>query len=201
MIKEAILNVSIPIRAQIDGDGRGCESLRDRLHNLHHGADSILFDASANAFTCRAAQGTKWQQVSTPHSHKNSRSLCLRQGALFFSSCSLISTTLHSRQAIKKYIQANNTTNAASSNVFDSQFNRALKNGVDKGEFSQPKGTSRRDVYPVLPVHNAQSLLCTPSVLRSLSLTVVAVMFFWFHFGPGSASLRFYLLARYMTIS
>lgn len=48
----------------------------------------------------------------------------------------------YSRQAIKKYIQANNTTNAASSNVFDSQFNRALKNGVDKGEFSQPKGTS-----------------------------------------------------------
>lgn len=48
--------------------------------------------------------------------------------------------TFRSRQAIKKYIQANNNTNAASSNVFDSQFNRALKNGVEKGEFSQPKG-------------------------------------------------------------
>jgi len=63
------------------------------------------------------------------------------------------SKALYSRQAIKKYIQANNTTNAASSNVFDSQFNRALKNGVDKGEFSQPKGTSSVTSIPFLSSH------------------------------------------------
>ncbi len=68
--------------------------------------------------------------------------LCLRQRPLFLPESCTDYASCYSRQAIKKYIQANNTTNAASSNVFDSQFNRALKNGVDKGEFSQPKGMS-----------------------------------------------------------
>lgn len=46
-----------------------------------------------------------------------------------------------SRHAIKKYILANNKTAAATSAVFDAQFNKALRSGVEKGEFSQPKGT------------------------------------------------------------
>ena len=46
-----------------------------------------------------------------------------------------------SRQALKKYILANNKTNAASPAVFDAQFNKALRTGVEKGDFTQPKGT------------------------------------------------------------
>ena len=47
-----------------------------------------------------------------------------------------------SRQAIKKYIQANNKLNVATPSVFDSLFNRALKAGAEGGHFTQPKGTS-----------------------------------------------------------
>ena len=47
---------------------------------------------------------------------------------------------LPSRQALKKYIQANNKTSAATPAVFDNQFNKALRTGVEKGDFTQPKG-------------------------------------------------------------
>ncbi|KAL3466807.1 linker histone H1 and H5 family-domain-containing protein [Aspergillus heterothallicus] len=47
-----------------------------------------------------------------------------------------------SRQSIKKYVQANNKLAPASQNAFDSQFNKAIKTGVEKGEFLQPKGPS-----------------------------------------------------------
>lgn len=47
----------------------------------------------------------------------------------------------HSRQSLKKYVKANNNINATD-NMFDSLFNKALKAGVDKGVFEQPKGTS-----------------------------------------------------------
>ncbi|GAB1211195.1 hypothetical protein ATERTT37_000308 [Aspergillus terreus] len=46
------------------------------------------------------------------------------------------------RQSIKKYVQANNKIATASSNAFDVQFNKAIKVGVEKGEFTQPKGPS-----------------------------------------------------------
>lgn len=44
----------------------------------------------------------------------------------------------HSRQAIKKYIQSN----FKDLKNFDTQFNAALRRGVDKGDFTQPKGPS-----------------------------------------------------------
>ncbi|KAK9241251.1 linker histone H1 and H5 family-domain-containing protein [Lipomyces kononenkoae] len=44
-----------------------------------------------------------------------------------------------SRQALKKYIQANFKTKATN---FETQFNAALKRGVQSGEFVQPKGPS-----------------------------------------------------------
>ena len=47
--------------------------------------------------------------------------------------------THHSRQALKKYVKANNAI-SVSDNMFDSLFNKALKAGVDKGVFEQPKG-------------------------------------------------------------
>ncbi|KAI9827088.1 MAG: hypothetical protein M1826_006452 [Phylliscum demangeonii] len=46
-----------------------------------------------------------------------------------------------SRQAIKKYVLANNTLNTTSK-AFDSLFNRSVKTGVDAGDFTQPKGPS-----------------------------------------------------------
>ncbi|KAJ6001178.1 histone H1 [Penicillium waksmanii] len=47
-----------------------------------------------------------------------------------------------SRQAIKKYVTSNNQINVAFQATFDAQFNKAIKAGVDKGEFTQPKGPS-----------------------------------------------------------
>ncbi|PHH80278.1 hypothetical protein CDD82_1880 [Ophiocordyceps australis] len=47
-----------------------------------------------------------------------------------------------SRQSLKKYVKANNQLNVSSDNMFDSLFNKALKSGVEKGVFAQPKGPS-----------------------------------------------------------
>jgi len=49
--------------------------------------------------------------------------------------------TLRSRAVLKKYVAANNK-NVAEGKMFDSLFNRALKAGVEKGVFEQPKGMS-----------------------------------------------------------
>ncbi|KAF2967469.1 hypothetical protein GQX73_g6078 [Xylaria multiplex] len=54
---------------------------------------------------------------------------------------SLKDRTGSSRQSLKKYVKANNTI-TATDNMFDSLFNKALKAGVDKGVFEQPKGPS-----------------------------------------------------------
>lgn len=45
---------------------------------------------------------------------------------------------LCSRQALKKYIQSN----FKDLKNFDTQFNHALRRGVEKGDFTQPKGPS-----------------------------------------------------------
>ncbi|KAI9745873.1 MAG: hypothetical protein M1818_000554 [Claussenomyces sp. TS43310] len=55
-------------------------------------------------------------------------------------------TTLKDRQgssrvALKKYVKANNKINVNDA-AFDNLFNKALKSGVDKGIFAQPKGPS-----------------------------------------------------------
>ena len=44
----------------------------------------------------------------------------------------------YSRQALKKYIQSN----FKDLKNFDTQFNAALRRGVEKGDFTQPKGPS-----------------------------------------------------------
>jgi len=46
---------------------------------------------------------------------------------------------LYSRQSLKKYILANNKITLSEA-AFNSQFNKAIKSGVEKGEFTQPKG-------------------------------------------------------------
>ena len=47
-----------------------------------------------------------------------------------------------SRPSLKKYLKANHKNLASSDAVFDTQFNKAIKSGVEKGDFAQPKGTS-----------------------------------------------------------
>lgn len=48
----------------------------------------------------------------------------------------------HSRQAIKKYIKANNTLGDISDTAFNSHLNRALAAGEKNGDFLRPKGAS-----------------------------------------------------------
>ena len=54
----------------------------------------------------------------------------------------LILMLLHSRQALKKYVQANNNLGGATDATFTSHFNRALQKGSETGTFARPKGTS-----------------------------------------------------------
>jgi histone H1/5 len=70
----------------------------------------------------------------------------------------------HSRQAIKKYVKANNKITITSEAQFDSMFNKALKSGVDKGDFTQPKGMlnsvpylSRQLAVPCLGLQSSNS--------------------------------------------
>ena len=44
-----------------------------------------------------------------------------------------------SRVALKKYVKANNNL-SVSDNQFDALFNKAIRSGVEKGVFAQPKG-------------------------------------------------------------
>lgn len=61
-----------------------------------------------------------------------------------------------SRVALKKYVKANNNINATDK-MFDSLFNKALKSGVEKGEFAQPKGKLSKSATlmsrPILASH------------------------------------------------
>lgn len=52
------------------------------------------------------------------------------------------SIVAHSRPSLKKYLKANHKNLASSDAVFDTQFNKAIKSGVEKGDFAQPKGKS-----------------------------------------------------------
>jgi hypothetical protein len=59
-----------------------------------------------------------------------------------------LANALTSRQSLKKYVKANNNI-SVTDKMFDSLFNKALKNGVDKGVFEQPKGKQRHHPYHV----------------------------------------------------
>jgi histone H1/5 len=48
----------------------------------------------------------------------------------------------NSRQAIKKYVQANNNLGGVTDATFTTQFNKALQKGSDSGVFARPKGTN-----------------------------------------------------------
>ena len=81
--------------------------------------------AFTNAFYSprTSAQGEEWFQVSTPCTHQHVANT---------------NAINYSRQALKKYIQSN----FKDLKNFDTQFNAALRRGVEKGDFTQPKGPS-----------------------------------------------------------
>lgn len=54
--------------------------------------------------------------------------------------CQLTCPFVNSRQAIKKYIRANNDLGATTDSQFSSFVNRALTSGEEQGHFSRPKG-------------------------------------------------------------
>ena len=54
----------------------------------------------------------------------------------------MLTPSPNSRQSLKKYVKANNNI-TTTDNMFDSLFNKALKSGVEKGVFEQPKGECR----------------------------------------------------------
>lgn len=69
----------------------------------------------------------------------------------------------HSRQSLKKYVKANNNITVTDA-MFDSLFNKALRNGVEKGVFEQPKGTSSPSRTRGLPC--VAGLLCAAALSR-----------------------------------
>jgi histone H1/5 len=54
---------------------------------------------------------------------------------------------LRSRQAIQKYIKANNTLGDVTDAMFKSHVNRAIASGEKNGDFTRPKGEFR--TFPV----------------------------------------------------
>jgi histone H1/5 len=52
----------------------------------------------------------------------------------------LLTRLFHSRQALKKYVQANNNLSSVTDAAFTTQFNRALAKGSETGVFERPKG-------------------------------------------------------------
>ncbi|KAI9147686.1 Histone H1 [Paramyrothecium foliicola] len=114
-------------------------------------------EAAAAAPKSKSASHASYQDMITDAivNVRNFTHLCLRRtrmafapsGAPTVSQRQQVSHILKdrngsSRQSLKKYVKANNTLNVASDNMFDSLFNKALKAGVEKGVFEQPKGPS-----------------------------------------------------------
>lgn len=54
----------------------------------------------------------------------------------------LLTSPRSSRQALKKYVLANNNLGTTTDKQFSSNFNKALTSGSEKGVFARPKGTS-----------------------------------------------------------
>lgn len=66
---------------------------------------------------------------------------CLLLGARYLVRPCADRSSSSSRSSLKKYILANNK-NVSPGATFDGLFNRAVKTGVEKEEFAQPKGRS-----------------------------------------------------------
>lgn len=97
----------------------------------------------ADASSTLAAQGTQWQQVS----HFLLWEVITSRFVYFLARVIYDGhladpVVVNSRPSLKKYLKANHKNLASSDAIFDTQFNKAIKSGVQKGDFAQPKGTS-----------------------------------------------------------
>ena len=87
------------------------------------------------------AQGTQWIKVSQPI-WKLFGVIASRHASVSKRLRALADQNVYSRQAIQKYIQANNKVGNLSETAFRNHVNRAITSGKDKGDFAQPKGKS-----------------------------------------------------------
>jgi len=95
------------------------------------------------------AEGTQWIEVCRS---SHAWQLAVAGAVLYFLHTILADWhPFRSRQSLKKYIQGNLAKGGATGATFDAQFNKAIKSGVEKGEFTQPKGT-------LLPSHLTYSI-------------------------------------------
>lgn len=94
--------------------------------------------------------------------------------------------SFNSRQSIKKYVMANNKISVASQNAFDAQFNKAIKVGVEKGEFIQPKGMYNGSLpsrfysfhvfAPLIHEHDFHAESCLPLQLSPFSVSLTHLL-------------------------
>ena len=155
MIRDGILAVSASPRrvclfwsvgSRLSGSCDRKENVEEGTHDFCRQIKLKIYDTDASSML--SAQGTQWIQVSSfgtslspPISSK--RIVYASPVASYAKSINADIPCLHSRVALKKYIQANNK-GVGSGPTFDSQFNRAVKAGVEQGIFAQPKGMSTK---------------------------------------------------------
>ncbi|KAI4168023.1 MAG: hypothetical protein LQ343_006730 [Gyalolechia ehrenbergii] len=84
----------------------------------------------------KATAAASQKKAAAPASHPSYRDM-IKEAIL-----ALKERNGSSRSAIKKYVLANNKSLSTNLNVFDAQFNKAVRNGVEKNEFALPKGPS-----------------------------------------------------------
>lgn len=77
---------------------------------------------------------------------------------------------MYSRQSIKKYVKSNNKITTTSETQFDSLFNKALKSGVEKGDFLQPKGPSGPVKLAKKEAKPAEKKPAAPKVRRAYAM-------------------------------
>ena len=133
-----------------------------RSQSLHH-RNALAFRLSSCSvadLSCPTAQRAQRKQVSLVAGAVGAIAFCLpirSTGAFSHPPPTTLEakgtranlTAPNSRQSLKKYVQSNNKINIASQSAFDAQFNKAIKTGVEKGDFTQPKGRSLPVALPV----------------------------------------------------
>lgn len=121
------------------------------------------------------AQGSQWFQVCILPNPPSPAHPSLSAGGTNFDEHQLITLCSHSRQALKKYVLANNKLDGISDGVFTTQFNKALQKGSDSGVFARPKGTLSPTIAPT---HHAShdfancTTRCVASICTSSSFNL-----------------------------
>jgi hypothetical protein len=107
-------------------------------HRLH--LQRSYFEPNTNVIFPHTAQGPQRFKVSRFLPELHNWACCPLQSCAEF--VKLTCGCHHSRQAIKKYIQSNNSLGGTTDAQFNSHINRALTAGEESGVFERPKGPS-----------------------------------------------------------